>query len=118
MTRGIPRELKKEIYEVLKDLANRQPGTEPPLRSIFIEHRRTQTNSEYLAVHAVFHLTDIGVLDPNLNGLRITAFGWDYWEKLNTPRIVHWLRQNAFAATVAVATIATSVGGIIFNALD
>ena len=114
----MPRELKKEIYEVLKDLANRQPGTEPPLRHSFIEQRRTQTKSKDLAVHAVFHLTDIGVLDPNLNGLRITAFGWDYWQRLNTPRIVYWFKQNAFAATVAFATIATSISGIVFNVLD
>ena len=118
MSKGIPRELKKDIYEVLNDLANRQPGTEPPLRNHFIEQRRNQTKSKYLAVQAVFHLTDIGVLDPNLNGLRITAFGWDYWERLNTRRIVYWCRQNAFAATVAITTIATSVGGIVFNALD
>ena len=30
MYRGLPKELKKEIYEVLKELAKREPGTEPP----------------------------------------------------------------------------------------
>ena len=118
MAKGVPKELKKEIYEVLEDLAKRQPGKEPPVRNLFIEQRRSQTNSRYLAVHAVFHLTDIGVLDPNINGLRITAFGWEYWEKLNTWGPWYWFTHNVFPTTVAFATIATAASGIIFNALD
>ena len=56
MAKGIPRELKREIYEVLEDLAKRQPGTEPPLRNLLIEQRRSQTNSRYLAVHELQRL--------------------------------------------------------------
>ena len=89
MYRGLPKELKKEIYEVLKELAKREPGADLPSRSSFIEERRTQTNSRYLAVQAVYHLNDIGVLDPNINVLRVTAVGWEYWEGLNTPRFVY-----------------------------
>ena len=83
-----------------------------------IEERGIQTNSEYLAVQAVSHLNDIGVLDPNSRRLRITAIGWEYWEKINTPKLVYWFRKNAFPTIVAAATILASVGGIVVNALD
>ena len=75
MSKGIPKELKNEIFEVLKELATRQPGTPPSLRNQFVRERGNRTGNEDLAVHAVLHLTDIGVLDPDLNGFRITASG-------------------------------------------
>ena len=50
--------------------------------------------------------------------IRLTAYGREYYEKLTTFAPWYWFKRNWFPAIVAAATIATSVGGIVVNALD
>ena len=64
-------------------------------------------------------MEDLGLLDYRIDfGPRLTAQGHEYWEKLNTWALWYWFKNNCFAATVGFATIATSISGIVFNALD
>ena len=110
MAKAMPKELRREITRVLEKELNRRPGTEP----------MTRLSIDSLTNQAVEHLIDLGVLkdsSPDSDYLRVTAYGREYYGKLTAPRW-YWFKQNWFAAIVALATIAASVGGIVVNALD
>ena len=95
MTRGVSKELEKEIHRNLKESVNATPGS-------FII---TPMGTDRLTIDAVRYLADIGAFEQTGTGIfRITAYGREYWEKLNSPRW-YWFRQNWFAASVAGATI-------------
>ena len=95
MTRGVSKDLESEIYKILEKSVNAKLGS---IVMVPLDGDR----SEYAAAH---HLADIGAFEQRGTGsFRLTAYGRDYWEKLNAPRWF-WFRQNWFAASVAGATI-------------
>ena len=106
--------LNRNIREVLDDVISLLPG-QGFVPILEYGHPRTE---------AIEHLIQLGVLTPVIIGavsqqqyVDMTVKGWDYWEKVTTPRW-YWFKQNWFPAIVAAATIAASVGGIVANALD
>ncbi len=110
MLKAMPQELKEEIRDVLKELLDGGAG-----KLVHNKHDTPRLRSD-----AINHLADkraIVVLEHNHTGHRLTAQGRDYWEKLTAPRW-YWFRHNWFPGIVAAATIAASIGGIVFNALD
>ena len=72
-----------------------------------------------LEIEAAFYLIDLGVLQAFTIGdrtyLRTTAYGREYWERINTPVPWYWFRQNWFPAIVAAATILASIVGAVAN---
>ncbi len=95
MARGISKELENEIRGQLTQLVNAEPG-----RFLI-----TGQGADSLELDAMHYLEDIGAFERRGSGsYRMTAYGREYWEKLNAPRW-YWFRQNWFAASVAGATI-------------
>ena len=95
MARGTPKDLQNEVRKLLTQLVNAEPG------GFLI----TMQGTDSLEIDAMRFLEDIGAFERVGSGsYRITAYGRDYWEKLNAPRW-YWFRQNWFAASVAGATI-------------
>ena len=89
------RNWEKEIYKILEESVNAKLGS-------IVRVPLDGDRSEYAAAH---YLADIGAFEQRGTGsFRLTAYGRDYWEKLNAPRW-YWFRQNWFAASVAGATI-------------
>ena len=113
MAKGVSKELEKAIREILNEGINKSQDEGSKTLAL---NWAQGINSQ-----AIRYLGDRGFIDTNeeyRDYLRITASGRDYYEKLTTFAPWYWFKQNAFAATVAFATIATSVSGIVFNALD
>ena len=95
MARGKPKDLQNEVRKLLTQLVNAEPGG-------FLT---ASFGTDSLELDAMHYLEDIGAFKREGSGsYRITAYGRDYWEKLNAPRWF-WFRQNWFAASVAGATI-------------
>ena len=95
MTRGVSKELEKEIHRNLKESVNAIPGS-----FIF-----TPMGTDRLKIDAIRYLADIGAFEQTDTGIfRLTAYGRDHWERLNAPRW-YWFRRNWFPASVAGATI-------------
>ena len=95
MAKGISNELENMIRSELSDLVHGGLG------SMAITH----LNTDPLERDAIEYLVDIGAFENVGTGsFRLTAYGRDYWEKLNAPRW-YWFRRNWFAASVAGATI-------------
>ena len=111
MSKAMPKELRDGIRNVLDTLLGRDRG------SIEILYEMLHDSPSLHTTGAVGYLQDLGVLEATGGRLRVTAYGREYYEKLTAPRW-HWFKQNWFATIVAMATIAASVGGIVFNALD
>ena len=109
MKKGVSKELRDEIQYVLSALLNAEPAT-----SVAIVLKTPNLERD-----AINYLRDIRALeDTGTGSYRLTAYGREYWERINTPAPWYWFKQNWFGASVAAATIAASVGGIVFNALD
>ena len=108
MPSTMSKELKQEIRRLLEEQINGEPGT-----VVFLSLATPPITHD-----AASFLGDLGVLERQEHIWRLTAYGREYWERINTPAPLYWFKQNAFAATVAFATIATSISGIVFNALD
>ena len=109
MKKGVSKELRDEIQYVLSALLNAEPAT-----SVAIVLKTPNLERD-----AINYLRDIRALeDTGTGSYRLTAYGREYWERITTCRLWYWFKRNAFAATVAFATIATSVSGIVFNVLD
>ena len=105
MTRGVSKELESEIYKILEKSVNAKLGS---IVMVPLDGDR----SEYAAAH---YLADIGAFEQRGTGsFRLTAYGRDYWEKLNAPRW-YWFRRNWFPATVAAIASVSSIGGIVVN---
>ena len=95
MPRGVSKELESEIRNLLTELVNGEPGA-------FIA---PSMGTGPLKIDAMHYLKDIGAFEREGSGsYRVTAFGREYWEKLNAPRW-YWFRRNWFPASVAGATI-------------
>ncbi len=117
MGKEYSKELRVEVYGVLKELSELQskdPRTR--IKELYTRERGERTGNQHLTRNAVAYLEDMYALDPNGGALRITAVGWDYWEKLNAPRL-YWFRENRFPASVAFGTIlfggASAVANIV-----
>ncbi len=111
MAKGMPKELQDGIRNALDTLLGRDRGSIEILYEMLHETPGLQTTG------AVAFLEDLGVLEATGSRLRVTAYGREYYAKLTAPR-KYWISQNWFGASVAAATIAASVGGIVVNALD
>lgn len=109
MSKAMPKEPKREIRDVLDEYLSKGPGY----------RYRLNNDTPQMRKDAFIFLSDIGALETLERDLfRLSAYGREYYEKLTTWAPWYWFKQNAFAATVAFATIATAVSGIVFNALD
>ena len=110
MAKGVSKELRTEIRKLLGDLIN------APEPDSFIT---STEGSGSLEVEAMRYLRNKGAFESaGSSGFRITSYGREYWEELTTFPPWYWFKKDFFPATVAFATIATSVSGIVFNALD
>ena len=108
MTRGVSKDLESEIYKILEKSVNAKLGS---IVMVPLDGDR----SEYAAAH---YLADIGAFEQRGTGsFRLTAYGRDYWEKLNAPRWF-WFRQNWFAALVAGATIVAASASAAANIVN
>ena len=101
MSKAMPKDLKDEIQRLLDECLAKGAAADFGMRY----------NSPPLRRAAVFFLSDKGALenavdDPTVH--RLTAYGREYWEKLNAPRW-YWFRRNWFAASVACATIVAAL---------
>ena len=125
MSRAMPKKLRQEILDVLGELIDygpHDPNELPTYRGRLILDGNERTGEEGLTELAILHLEDLGAIrDHEFGGgttqLRATAYGREYWEKLTAPE-KDWFRSNWFAAIVAAATIAASIGAIVVNVLD
>lgn len=106
MGKGVSKELRQEIRRVLEEQINGGPGTYVTL----------SFGTDSIKVDAVNFLADLGVLGGE-GTYRLTAFGREYWDRINTPAPVYWFCQNWFPALVAAATIAASVTSAVANFL-
>ena len=95
MVRGLSKKLENEARNLLTQLVNAEPGS-------FIVGT---LGTDPLEFDAMRYLEDVGAFEKVGSGsYRVTAYGRDYWERLNAPRW-YWFRQNWFPASVAGATI-------------
>ena len=109
MAKAMSEELRGEIRRILKEQIDGEPGCR-----VFLDF-----SSQEITHDAVGYFKDKGVLEVERAGAyRLTAYGREYWDRINTPMPIYWFKQNWFGASVALATIAASIGGIIVNALD
>ena len=110
--KSMQKDLRDEINRVLKLFAEWTPDSA----------KEVYQGDHVLTEQAMQFLQDFDLMEFRETGeathVRLTAQGYAYWEEINTFAPWYWFKRNAFAATVAVATIATSIGGIVFNALD
>ena len=108
MVKGVSKELDEKVREVLEQSITASPGSFTIL----------SLATDRLEFDAILYLSDIGVFEASSSGnFRLTAYGREYWDKLNAPRW-HWFRRNWFAASVAGATIvaaSVSAGANIAN---
>ena len=105
MAKGVSRELERESRDVLKSLIEGKPGTKKAM-TFGISPSEGD---------AIAYLTDIGALVREGHAVRVSAYGREYWERINTPTPLFWFKQNWFPATVAFMTILASVTGAIAN---
>ena len=99
MVKGVSKELDEKVREVLEESVNENPGRYGTIRQGI-------DRLEYEAIH---YLADLGAFEQTGSGnFRLTAYGREYWDKLNAPRW-HWFRRNWFAASVAGATIVAAL---------
>ena len=108
MPKAISRELQQEIRRLLEEQINGKAGTVVILAF----------GDRPITFDAVYYLGDLGVLERQGHHWRLTAYGREYWDRINTPAPWYWFKQNWFPAIVAAATIAASVGGIVANVLN
>ena len=116
MAKGKSKKLNEAIRAVLEEEIIREPDAPA----------KTRHSNDPLTNRANAYLIDLGVFEEIvfqgdeliLSTIRITAYGREYYEKETTFAPWYWFKRNAFATTVATATIATSVSGIVFNVLD
>lgn len=108
MSRGVSKELENEIHRTLEEYVNAKPGS----------YATTPISTDRLTLDAVHYLADIGAFEKIGTGsYRLTAYGREYWEKLTAPRW-YWFRQNAFAASVAFATILFAGASTVVNVVN
>ena len=108
MVKGVSKELENEVRSVLAEMVKGKPG----VRMI------TLARTDALRRDAMGHLADKMALENSGNGsYRLTAFGREYWEKLNAPRW-YWFRQNWFPASVAAGTILFSAASAAANIVN
>ena len=105
MSKTMPKELNQEIRKTLETLIEGKPGT----RILLTAGRSAEERD------AIAYLTDIGALVNDGHSVRVSAYGREYWERINTPTPLFWFKQNWFPATVAFMTIVASVTGAIAN---
>ena len=107
MVKGVSKELRQEIHRILEEQINGEPGT-----FVFLS-----MGTGGITFDAVHFLEDLGVLFHSNSAYRLTAYGREYWDRMNTPAPVYWFCQNWFPAVVAAATIAASVTSAVANFL-
>ena len=106
MSKGVSKELKTEIHRVLGDMVSGGPATRFSLNSATGPLQRD----------AAIYLSDKGAFkQTNTGTYRLTAYGREYWDRLNTPTPVYWCKENWFPAVVALATILASLTGAVAN---
>ena len=105
MSAAMSKELKGKIRNVLEDLVNGKPG------AVLL----ITMGSDPITRDAANYLDDIGVLQRLEHSWRLTAYGREYWDRINTPTPLYWFKQNWFPAIVAAATILASIGGAVAN---
>ena len=109
LRKSLPNDLGDEVYRLLQLYAERKPDG----------YKEMQMGHPELTEEATRYLQDLGLMDYRMDfGPRLTAQGHEYWEELTTFAPWYWFKKNCFPATVGFATIATSVSGIIFKALE
>ena len=108
MVKGVSKELRAEVRNVLWELVNGEHGF----------RINTFVPTSLLREMAIGHLHDIGALrelEPSL--FQVTAYGREYWDRINTPTPIYGFNRNWFPVIVAAATITASIGGIIVDVL-
>ena len=116
MSRLIPKSMKEdlrdEVNRILKLFAEWTPDS---AKEVYLgDHDLTEQAMQFLRDFDLMEFRETG----EVTHVRLTAQGHAYWDEINTFAPWYWFKHNAFTATVAFATIATAVSGIIFNALD
>ena len=110
--KSMPKDLRDEVNRILKLFAEWTPDN---AKEVFQgDHVPTEQAMQFLQDFDLMEFRETG----GATSVRLTAQGHAYWEEINTFAPWYWFKRNAFAATVGFATIATSLSGIIFNALD
>ena len=107
MSKTMPKELNQEIRNTLETLIEGKPGTR-----IFLTLGTSAEQGD-----AIAYLTDIGACVNEGHSVRVSAYGREYWERLNTPTALYWFNRNWFPAVVAASVFLASVGGIIATIL-
>ena len=106
MGKDFPKELSAEVFQILKELSEQQSKSQTTrIKDLYIRERAERSGNVNLTRNAIAYLEDMYALDPNGSSLRITAVGWDYWEKLTTWTPWYWFKKNLFPASVAFGTI-------------
>ena len=109
MNKSLPKDSGEEVYRLLRLYAERKSDG----------YKEMEMGHPVLTDEAKRYLQDLGYMEyEEWDRERLTAQGFDYWDKLNTWAPWYWFKRNAFAATVAFATVATAISSIVFNALD
>ena len=107
--KSVPKDLAEEVRRVLWLYAEMKPDG----------YKEAEIGHPELTEAAKRHLQDLGYMEDKMDfGPRVTAHGYQYWERIHTWGPWYWFKLNWFPAIVAAATIAASVGGIVANVLD
>lgn len=112
MSKGMSKELKQEICDVLLEAINRQPGSSP------IDLRG---NSD-LRGQAIRYLVDKGAFAtlgdsyPAFTMTRLTAYGRELYDELTSP-VKHWLKKSWFRVAGLVVTLILGLTAIIANVI-
>ena len=107
MSKAMSNELRKEVRSSLGALVNAEPGT-----FIFINLATPDIDRD-----AINYLNDIGALqDIGTGTFRLTAYGWEYYEKLTAPRS-YFLQKNWFRIGGLVVPLILGLTAIIANVL-
>ena len=107
VSKTMPKELNQEIRNTLETLIKGKPGT----RILLTAGRSAEERD------AIVYLTDIRALVNEGHSVRVSAYGREYLERLNTPAALYWFNRNWFPAVVAASVFLASVGGIIATIL-
>lgn len=100
-------ELRTEMLRILEDFTEGKSETLP-----------LSLGSDSLTVSAALLLAEYGALDRRDPGdFRITILGYDYYEKLKSPKR-YWVKNNWFPVGVLAVTLLAVIVNVIVELID
>lgn len=97
--RSAPKELKDEVYRLLRLFAEHDPDF----------HKDVYMGDPELTDRAMLYLRDLGFMEyrksPGCVYARLTPRGYEQWEKINTGAVRYWFKHNKFVVITGAITL-------------